>query len=266
MDKRIRRIVTLVCILAVAIGLWNIASIQLEYFRSKKAYEQVVAAATEESKVSEATVPETTVPETTVPETTEPNPYADVEFPEVDFDNLKEINEEIVAWFVNEGTTINYPVAHTDNNDFYLEHMYDKKGNGSGCIFLDCDDEPDFSTRNNILYGHNMKNGTMFNSLMGYKSQEYYQEHPTMLLMTPKQNYVVEIFSAYVTDVEGNGWMTEFDSDEDFHDWEHSCLDRSEIETDVKLSDEDIVLTLSTCTYEFYDARFLVQGVLRKAG
>ena len=121
-----------------------------------------------------------------------------INWPAVDFAALKEINPDIVAWVYIEGTEINYPVVQGTDNQYYLKHLFNGKWNSSGCIFLDRRNEPDFSDRHSIIYGHHMKNGTMFSGLTQYKKQEFYQAHPTILLITPEQNIRVEIFAGYV--------------------------------------------------------------------
>ena len=181
---------------------------------------------------------------------------------EVDFPALREQGPDVVGWIYSEDTVINYPVVQAEDNFYYLHRFIDGVYNASGSLFLDCTCNGDFTGRNTVLYGHNMNDGSMFHSLLEYKNQDYYNEHPVMYLNTPTQNYKIEIFSAYVTDHESETYKMFFDSDEDFSrhldDWRVQSL----VSTNVALSTEDRVITLSTCTYDYYNARFVVQGKL----
>ena len=189
---------------------------------------------------------------------------ADLRWPAVDFDALSEINPDIVAWIYIEDTEINYPVVQGTDNQYYLKRLFNGKWNGSGCIFLDSRNSPDLSDRHSISYGHHMKNGTMFSGLTEYKKQGFYEGHPTVLLVTPEQNIRVEIFAGYVASVEDNAWEIAMGSDEEFENWleeakEHSCF-KSEVAPAVT----ERIVTLSTCSYEFDNARFVLLGVIQE--
>lgn len=184
-------------------------------------------------------------------------------FPEVDFDGLRSINEQVVGWIYDEASVINYPIVQAQDNDYYLYRMFNGESNPSGAIFLDCHNQSDFSDTHCIIYGHHMKDGSMFAALANYKSQEYYEEHPQMLLLTPGGNYTIEIFAGYVANVEDDAWVMGFASEEDYESWIASSISKSLIRADFTPSASDHVLTLSTCSYEFEDARFVLLGVLR---
>ena len=105
----------------------------------------------------------------------------------VDFQKLLEINPDTIAWirFPDEPSQINYPVVQGNDNQYYLKHLFSGEWNGSGCIFLDSRNRADFSDRHSIIYGHHMKNGSMFSGLTEYKKQEFYDSHSVVLLLTP---------------------------------------------------------------------------------
>ena len=189
--------------------------------------------------------------------------HSDIVWPEVDFEALKAVNEDIVGWIYLEGTEINYPVVRGDDNAYYLNRLYDGKPNGSGSIFMDYRNEPNFVDKNNILYGHSMNNGTMFTAIKRFKHQEYYDEHPYALLMTPEKNYKVEFFTGYVANVEQDAWNYYFDTDEEFQQWLDSNKSKSNFASDIVPTVDDEILTLSTCTYEFENARYVLVGVMR---
>ena len=210
-----------------------------------------------------AVIPETTAPkETKAPEeeTTEPEEPG-ILWPEVDFEALWEINPDVVGWLYIEGTQVNYPILQGVDNDQYLYRLITGEYNSSGSLFLEAGLAPDFSDQNNPVYGHNMKNGSMLAGVTGYKNQEFYDEHPVALLVTPTGNYQVLIFSAYVMDSTDDAWNTVF-TEKTMQEWLNKLVRRSYIATDVIPTSQDRVLTLSTCTYETADARFLVHGIL----
>lgn len=179
---------------------------------------------------------------------------------EVDFASLKEVNPEIVAWITIPGTNIDYPVTQHSDNDYYLHHLFTGEWNSSGCIFLDSQNNADFSDCHTSIYGHHMDNGTMFQNLMGYKSHAFYDKHPTGQLITPEGSHTIEFFAGYVASVEDDAWRTGFASDEEFARWLMTAQERSLFSSPVKPTAKDRIVTLSTCSYEFYDARFVLVG------
>lgn len=180
----------------------------------------------------------------------------------VDFQVLKELNPDIVGWIYGENTKINYPVVQGKDNEYYLTRMPDQKENASGSIFMDCRNREISSLTNQILYGHHMKNGSMFAGLMKYKSQEYYKAHSYFYYLTEDKKYRLEILRGQVTRGTSDFYRTEFSSEEDKETcvrlWNKaSCL--------TPLFTEEVnapLMTLSTCSYETADARFVLQGQL----
>lgn len=184
-------------------------------------------------------------------------------WPGVDFAALAEINPDIVAWIYIEDTEINYPVVQGSDNQYYLKHLFSGEWNSLGCIFLDTRNAPDFSDQNSIIYGHHMKNGTMFSGLTEYKNQEFYDTHPTILIMTPEQNYRIEVFAGYVANVKDNAWKVDFGTDTAIEDWQKSVMERSCFESEITPAVTDRIVTLSTCSYEFDNARFVLFGIIQ---
>lgn len=180
----------------------------------------------------------------------------------VDFETLLAQNEDVVGWIYCAETAINYPVAIAEDNFYYLHRFLDGSYNASGTLFLDCLCERDFSGRNTVIYGHNMNDGSMFASIKKYNQQEYYDEHPVMYLNTPTQNYRIELFAGYVTDADSDTYTLGFVDDAAFQAFLDKMRSQSDFTSDVELSPEDRIVTLSTCSYEYYDARYVVQGKL----
>jgi len=181
----------------------------------------------------------------------------------VDFEALLDINSDVVSWIYLEDTKINYPVVQGADNSYYLYRLFDGSSNGAGSIFMDFRSQRDLSGRNTILYGHHMKNGTMFNQITKYKEQAFYDQHPVALLMTPEGNYKIEFVAGYVTNMNSDAWKMEFASDEEFSLWLENAIAQSTLTSTIKPGPQDRVVTLSTCTYEYNDARYVLVGILK---
>ena len=182
--------------------------------------------------------------------------------PAIDFDELKKINDDCVAWIYIEDTDINYPIVQGSDNSYYLKHLIDGKWNNSGSIFMDSRVSADISDRHSIIYGHHMKNGTMFSGLTKYKEQEYFDAHPEGWLITPEGTYRIEFFAGYVANVKSAAWDLGFESDDDFESWTQEAKKQSWFTSALSPAVTDRILTLSTCSYEFDNARYVLHGVL----
>lgn len=178
------------------------------------------------------------------------------------FTALQKINPEIIGWLSADGTNIDYPVAHTDNNDYYLTHLYNGEQNANGTLFADYRNTGDFTDRNTVIYGHHMQSGAMFQSVTEYKNQDFYDVNPEMTLFTPKGDYKIELICGTVED--GNYQFVEFnfDSDEDFIDYVNGFREYSTFKSDVELQPGDRIVSLCTCSYEWENARYMLIGRL----
>lgn len=239
-QKRMIPILTLLCFVLAGFAAYQIIALMTEYAAGKRSYEALPAP----QQVSTEAIDETTA------------------FT-VNFDALSQLNPDCIAWLLCEDTTLSYPVVQGEDNAYYLNHLFNNETNGAGCLFLDAANQADFSDRNSIIYGHAMKNGTMFASLAYYAEQAYYEAHPVMHLLTPYGSYQVQIFAAGVASVEEPIWETTFEAQENFAEWLNAVSAISQLQTSTMPSSTDRVLTLSTCTYGGSDdARFVVLGVL----
>ena len=180
----------------------------------------------------------------------------------VDFEGLLLTSTDVIGWIYGPDTVINYPVVMAEDNYYYLHRYIDGEYSGGGSIFADCLCERDFSLKNTILYGHHMNDGSMFASLRSYHQEGYYEEHPVLYLNTPKRNYRIEVFAGYITDADSDSYNVSFPSDEEFLKWIEKLRSQSDFATDVEIGAKDRIITLSTCSYEYYDARYVVQGKL----
>lgn len=175
----------------------------------------------------------------------------------VDFDALREINDDVIAWIYCPDTQINYPVVQGSDNDYYLSHLLDGSYNANGTIFLDCHGAADFSDANNLLYGHHMKSGAMFADLIKYKNPDFYTAHPYMYLFTPQQNYRLELFAGLVVEADDEIYSSVISMEQ-----LQRCVSRSTFAAQIDIPDRNPVVTLSTCSYEFDDARYVVLAEL----
>lgn len=157
-------------------------------------------------------------------------------------------------------TKISYHVFQGEDNNTYLRHNRDGKKRESGEIFLDYRCDAANLSRHLILYGHNMRNGTMFHDLNSYKHKDFFKQNPVITLYYKGEKYEYEVFSANVVLADINFIRTKFKSDDDFVDYFAEFKTYSKFENDVTVGPKDQVLTLSTCTYEYDDSRFIVQA------
>ncbi len=181
---------------------------------------------------------------------------------QVDFDTLRAQNSQVIGWIFSPGTVINYPVAQGTDNDYYLYNFIDGTYTGTGTPFLDVACAGDFSSDNSVIYGHHMKDGSMFASLSEYRTEGYFAQHPALYLNTPTQNYKIEVFAGYVTDPDSSVYTWNFADEESFLQYIQAARSQSDFQAEVTLEPGDRIVTLSTCTYEYYDARYVIQGKL----
>ena len=183
-----------------------------------------------------------------------------ITLPVVDFDALREINPNVVGWIWLEGTPINYPVVHWEDNYRYLTHLFNGQWNPSGAIFVDTFNSPGFVDPHTIIYGHHMNDGSMFAALERYNSQAFFDDNPYIFLLTPERNYVIKPFAGYLADVQMASWELEFDGLADLEDWIEYSRSKSDFISDVEVRGMHRIITLSTCSMAFYDARYVVAG------
>lgn len=226
-------IVTLILIVIIVFCLFKIGKILWGYYEGTKTYDNVAKIAGISSKDSD----------------------------HIDFDKLLEKNPDTKAWLKLKGTNINYPILQGASNDTYLYRMFDGKYNRKGSLFIDYRVENPFQDFMTIVYGHNMKDNTMFSHLMEYKNQDFYKKHPKMLLYTPSKNYNMYVIGAMYIDAAAPQYKLFFNESEkaSYVNWISS---NSVIKTDEVGSPQDKIVMLSTCTNVDENGRFIVFGKL----
>ena len=178
--KKIYGIFMLVAIAVFLFAGGRILQIYLNYQESQKVYEQMkeFTQKIENQDLSPEAVPGET-----------PEEVAEQGFLQVDFNKLEEINPDVIAWIEIPGLEISYPVVQGRDNDYYLHHLITGENHKSGSIFMDFHNQEDLSDRNTIIYGHNMKDGSMFGTLDQYQSQALYRNYPYFYMYVPGYIY-----------------------------------------------------------------------------
>lgn len=190
----------------------------------------------------------------------------------VDFSDLqKNTNADIYSWIYIPDTLVDYPVVqHATDNNYYLNHNLDGSSGYPGCIYTENYNRKDFTDPVTVLYGHNMKDGSMFAGLHRYKDTDYMKEHPYIYIYMEDKLYVYEIFAAYEYTSEHLLYDHDYTSAAQFSEYIENIRNVRDmgkvIRDDLEITDDDSILTLSTCISGKAENRFLVQGVLRYEG
>jgi len=181
----------------------------------------------------------------------------------IDFAALQAVNPDAVAWLSCPGSAIDYPVLRAADYNQYLRRLPDGTYNVNGSLFIDFNCAFDFTDKLTVVYGHNMKSGQMFGSLAKYKEQEYYREHPYFLLYTPgNAEKRIDLLYGCVISVED--WQERaFSYQANLNALLAYAAHNTTFTSQAQYTPEDSIVALSTCSYEFNGARFVVLGVLR---
>ena len=184
----------------------------------------------------------------------------------VDFEKLLEMNSDVVGWIrFDEPSEINYPVVQGRDNEEYLKRTFEANTNKLGTLFVDVNNPGDFSGRNTFIYGHNMKNGSMFAQLLKYKDDSFYKEHPYFYIYTPDGKVrTYEIFSAGVVKDTSDSYIMDYADDAAFQTYIDYIKQQSAYPTSAEVTTASKIVSLSTCTNVRDDERFLVHGVMIK--
>jgi len=171
----------------------------------------------------------------------------------------------IVAYITIPGTNIGNMVVQGADNEHYLYHDIFGNANVNGALFMDFRNSADFSDPNTIIYGHNMRNGTMFHNLRYFVNvADFWQRHRNIYVVTAENTFIYEVFAAFSTNIDFDYIQVFFDSEEDFGALLAEIYRRNVINTGATPTTNDNILVLSTCTNQHQDTRFVVVGRLRK--
>lgn len=248
-----RKIYLTVAVIAAAAAVVCAVFAVRQYLNEKEAgsgYEQI----REEVKAEE--------PPAEPEEAAEPS----VEIP-IDFESLQKRNPDAYAWITVPGTQIDYPILQRENdNAYYLTHTIDHEEKTEGAIFTENYNSIDFEDPNTVIYGHDMKNGTMFRSLLEYQDREFFEENKEIIIYTPDAIRHYEIFAAYPYDNRHILRSFNLNDKNIFKIYLESIFSvrnmNSCIDTSMEVDTDDKIVTLSTCYGSRRDQRYLVQAVL----
>ena len=224
--KILNKIVNIVLILIIFICIYNISEKLIEYNKANKSYEQIRVEKEEE--------------------------------------NLYDKYEDYRGWIKIDNTNINYPIVQGKDNSFYLDKDINKNYLSSGSIFMNYLNHG-FNDENTVLFGHHMRNKTMFAQLKKYKEKEFfYGDNDIVIEVENDKVLKYKVFSAYVTDSKDNYIKTNFDDKDQYKEFLEDIKNKSQYKSDIDVNENDKIITLSTCSYEFNDARMVVHGKLLK--
>ncbi len=186
-------------------------------------------------------------------------------------EELKKENEDIKAWIEIANTKIDFPVLQGTDNEYYMKHTYKKEYSKDGSIFLDKDYNWDLPSSNLLIYGHNNKNGNMFQDLLKYENENYYKEHPTIRFTTTAEDCEYEIISVFKSrvyyksekDVFRYYYFINAETEAEYNNYVEESKKASLYDTDKTANYGEQLLTLSTCEYSQEDGRFVI--VARKS-
>lgn len=179
----------------------------------------------------------------------------------VDIEGLRKLNQDIIGWICIPDTDIYYPLLYGEDNEYYLRHSWNNKPSVAGAIFVEHENAADLSDFNTIIYGHNMRSGSMFGSLKEYGSQSHWRAHPHIYICNENGVFRYDIFAAYEVSTESITYAMDIKEPELRAQFIGYALDSSEIDTGIVPAEFSSILTLSTCTGD-YSTRWVVQGVL----
>lgn len=176
-------------------------------------------------------------------------------------EDLSKINSDFKFWLSVENTNINYPVVQSKDNSYYLDKDFYKKDSISGTLFMDYRNKS-IDDKNIIIYGHNMKNKTMFNNLNKFKDADFFKKNNKIKITLNGKEFLYDVFSAYIVESDYDYLKTNFNNESDYQNYINDITSKSLYKSPIKVNSNDKIVTLSTCTYEFDDARMVIHGRL----
>lgn len=252
--RRSRVIRTVVFVIALAVFLisaWQLLSIFLEYKRGSDEYDSLASQA--EQLLETAQAEEENPGENQAEENPSTGPWTQFH------STMLAQNEDYVGWIIIEDTKINYPIVQFSDNSWYLNHTFEGQENSSGALFEDCGIPEKMEGKNVIVYGHNMKNGSMFANLKKFREDDFYESHKTFQVYTETGFYTYEIFAVCVVSPDSDAYTLSFADDAAFLSYVEQMQAQSIMDTGVQVQAEDRIITLSTCVNNNRD-RLIVQA------
>ena len=248
-------VIIVICIAVIIYALYNIISIQMNYKAASDEYDSIresVVTETETTDTAQGTVKEKEddTEDKLIPPLT------------VDHKSLLAQNEDYAGWIYIEALGISYPIMQSTDNDFYLHRTFEKEVLFAGSIFMDFENSKDFSDPNTIVYGHNMKDDSMFGNLNLLYDSELYKNSSRFWILTPDGNYLYEIFSMQRCEDTSDTYTLFSAAGTDVADYISKMKSQSLVDCgEINYNGDSKVVTLSTCVYAEGTERFVVQGI-----
>ena len=233
MKRMINNILLIVCILIFCVSAWKLYGYYRSYKEAKDTYSRIRQESVKKVSTNER---------------------------KIEFDKLRSQNKDIVGWIYIKGTSIDYPIVQGKDNEQYLHQDFNKKKSSSGTIFLDKSCDRKFTSDNNVIYGHHMKNGTMFAKLLKFREESFLKKHHVIILYTPKKTMHLKVISSYAVKAQDQMPITFAN---EMQKKEYITKIRRMSEPSIKLDDKKIdrIYTFVTCSYERDDNRTYVHAV-----
>ena len=231
MKRMINNILLIICIFIFCISTWKLYGYYSSYKKAKDTYSKI---AKENVKISKNER-------------------------KIDFKKLKSQNQDIAGWIYIRGTTIDYPIVQGKDNEEYLHQDFNKKKSSSGTIFLDNNCKKDFTSDNNIIYGHHMKNGTMFAQLLKFREKSFLKKHNEIMIFTPDRTIHLKVISAYAQKAQNKIPVT-FANDKQKKAYIKKIESMSEQTIKTSRINDSHIYTFVTCSYEGEDNRTYVHA------
>lgn len=231
MKRMINNILLIICIFIFCISTWKLYGYYRSYKKAKDTYSKI---AKENVKILKNER-------------------------KIDFKKLKSQNQDIAGWIYIRGTTIDYPIVQGKDNEEYLHQDFNKKKSSSGTIFLDNNCKKDFTSDNNIIYGHHMKNGTMFVQLLKFREKSFLKKHNEIMIFTPDRTIHLKVISAYAQKAQNKIPVT-FANDKQKKAYIKKIESMSEQTIKTSRINDSHIYTFVTCSYEGEDNRTYVHA------
>lgn len=269
-SKKLYSLLAGICLIAFAV----LAVLAVRSFLNKQKAEEELKALQEETAAAGTAAEEAQETPESAEETEEEAEWAplpeDAAIPEkdIDFEQLvSEVNEDIYAWIYIPGTLVDYPMLrHPTEESYYLNRNLDGSSGYPGCIYVDPINAADFSDPNTVIYGHNMKDDSMFGSLHDFRDSQFFDEHRYLYIYTPEKTLVYEIFAAYEYSDIHLIYSFDLSNPEIFQTYLDQIFEirdmSANIADDIEVTSDNRIVTLSTCIGGKDTMRYLVQGVL----
>jgi len=180
----------------------------------------------------------------------------------IDFDALQSMNPDIIGWILAPEAGVDYPILRGTEDNFYISHSADRTSNRAGSIFLDNQNNVDFSDPNTIIYGHRMNNGSMFGSLRNYEEEAFFNTNRYIAIYTPENGkQLYEVFATYTVPDDADTYTLFSQGGPEFMEYLNQMKSYSDFPSNIELSENDKIITLSTCVQYEDDKRYIVQAV-----